>query len=608
MKPSTPCFHCTSCPTSYFTRKELIAHKIRANHVSIHIVCAWCVAGPPRDFRWAQDLRRHVRQAHPAEHEQQPSKVLSTGTCFFYCREALNYLNLFEVTPADNSEATYAKSQMVRWCSAHQEDLEKWHEGWKQAPSSLTSNSSSSTSCPPPSSSSSSTGCLPQSSLPEQQTPSHHSETSCTKRMLSSSLNLESISLSPADLKAYFTDSNSSIYLVKMSADIFHDAKSLSSLTRKMCTLNSNFCNPHTSWQLVSDSRQLREDVSRSLGIDSKFISTLLMQPYQPFKLMKTSTITSEESQPTEGEIVPIQPQPHTPAATTTILSPPHISDIFSYSDGESLGSPSSISLSGGDSPTYNPNSPSYDPTSHQYVSSLSPSYNVNSPKFTAKPHGVETTQPLVDESTNEQTLAVNSLTTPLIPYKPENPSISPEISQQNNSPPASQPTVTYTPTPVTSTQQRATDLLRNGSLPLLPPAPREWASVPEESIPISPSLLWPPKNWQTLSPDQKTLASEFAAMTVFHHATGEFKVIDRQQVLHQYNFIVLPGSKGTKQTTLTRVQHLNFLLVKSIANGKVTLPNDLQENILNSFKKTEPSPILLKLSHVPLRLGKSSN
>ena len=59
-------------------------------------------------------------------------------------------------------------------------------------------------------------------------------------------------------------------------------------------------------------------------------------------------------------------------------------------------------------------------------------------------------------------------------------------------------------------------EMLAWGSMPLLPPARRNWSPTSavkfcENGI----SFDWPPSNWQGMTPDQRLLHWEYAAMTL---------------------------------------------------------------------------------------------
>ena len=66
-------------------------------------------------------------------------------------------------------------------------------------------------------------------------------------------------------------------------------------------------------------------------------------------------------------------------------------------------------------------------------------------------------------------------------------------------------------PPPKATLSERALNLLKKGCLPLFPPARRDWG---EEEITLAVrnfSITWPPKDWETLTPDRRFSLGNFA-------------------------------------------------------------------------------------------------
>ncbi|KAH3695094.1 hypothetical protein DPMN_082548 [Dreissena polymorpha] len=104
-----------------------------------------------------------------------------------------------------------------------------------------------------------------------------------------------------------------------------------------------------------------------------------------------------------------------------------------------------------------------------------------------------------------------------------------------------------YTPTPSAKLLIfKARSLLINGNMPLFPSAKRDWATVEEESVVLLPNLLWPPKNWRPLNPDQRLLAVEFACMSLTQgERHSSILLPERSFLIHSFHFLMLPGSAG---------------------------------------------------------------
>ncbi|KAH3874598.1 hypothetical protein DPMN_037845 [Dreissena polymorpha] len=85
--------------------------------------------------------------------------------------------------------------------------------------------------------------------------------------------------------------------------------------------------------------------------------------------------------------------------------------------------------------------------------------------------------------------------------------------------------------------------MLVDGNMPLLPSAKRDWATVEEESILLLPNLLWPPKNWRRLTPDQRLLAVEFASMSLSQtENNSSLPLPERSFLIHNFHFLCSPA------------------------------------------------------------------
>ncbi|MEW8545336.1 MAG: hypothetical protein AB2693_17580 [Candidatus Thiodiazotropha sp.] len=134
----------------------------------------------------------------------------------------------------------------------------------------------------------------------------------------------------------------------------------------------------------------------------------------------------------------------------------------------------------------------------------------------------------------------------------------------------------TYSPTPKDrlvlelplDLRMRAEKLLRFGSMPLLPPARRNWAVDETIILPAySPIPRWPPKGWTSYTSDVKLLLWETVSTAMALHDGID---IDRGEILDAYNFLALPGS-GTPQlkSTMQTARYCNFQMLRDIYVGK---------------------------------------
>lgn len=107
------------------------------------------------------------------------------------------------------------------------------------------------------------------------------------------------------------------------------------------------------------------------------------------------------------------------------------------------------------------------------------------------------------------------------------------------------------------SIQSQAEHLLRYGQMPVFAPGRREWSKGGLLQLELeSGKFTWPPMNWTQYTPDQKLLASEFAAMSIESKTTGSFPTLSRGNLLDKFNFLVLPGSAKARRSAEEARQH----------------------------------------------------
>ncbi|KAH3755739.1 hypothetical protein DPMN_190438 [Dreissena polymorpha] len=164
-----------------------------------------------------------------------------------------------------------------------------------------------------------------------------------------------------------------------------------------------------------------------------------------------------------------------------------------------------------------------------------------------------------------------------------------------------------YKPTPSAKLLRfKARSMLVDGNMPLFPSAKRDWATVEEESILLLPNLLWPPKNWRRLTPDQRLLAVEFASMSLTQTENDSLLLLpERSFLIHNFHFLVLTGSAVFPMDNKAKARLYTYQSLLDIANGKDQSPFANQTDLLKAltplFKKS--STLLEKISHIPVRM-----
>ena len=164
-------------------------------------------------------------------------------------------------------------------------------------------------------------------------------------------------------------------------------------------------------------------------------------------------------------------------------------------------------------------------------------------------------------------------------------------------------------PIPGPPTQEyRASKLLRRGAMPLFPPALRLWDKEEIVSLPVGEHrVAWPPVDWKSLSPDQKTLQVEFLAMRILVARGQDVSKIDRCELLDNFNFLVLPGSlrpQHVKHDLRLKSCSATYHQLRVIATGKVKNTMWLTMIESSAIHRDISNDSLLKIcDQVPLRL-----
>ena len=125
--------------------------------------------------------------------------------------------------------------------------------------------------------------------------------------------------------------------------------------------------------------------------------------------------------------------------------------------------------------------------------------------------------------------------------------------------------------------QQRDRNILEFGYMPLVPHTRRNWDR--DEVLKLEGTTIsWPPHGWKKMSSDQRKLAWEFAA-TAIELKTVSFNVINRTDLLDQYNYLALPGTseddKHSDNNIRSKVRYYNYEFLRIVANKKTTSRED---------------------------------
>ncbi|KAL8589024.1 hypothetical protein ACOMHN_048005 [Nucella lapillus] len=140
---------------------------------------------------------------------------------------------------------------------------------------------------------------------------------------------------------------------------------------------------------------------------------------------------------------------------------------------------------------------------------------------------------------------------------------------------------------PALTTGEVARAMLKEGRMPLLPPAKRDWSL---EVVTLPDGTRWPPKGWQKMTPDEKL--DQITAV-----ATGLQKLDGQEtgtggQVVYTYGMLHLLDTGHDQRTRLTETQIELFQILKKVA---VSAPESVS---------AEETDLVLSLSQLPRPTG----
>ncbi|MEW8546493.1 MAG: hypothetical protein AB2693_23490 [Candidatus Thiodiazotropha sp.] len=166
---------------------------------------------------------------------------------------------------------------------------------------------------------------------------------------------------------------------------------------------------------------------------------------------------------------------------------------------------------------------------------------------------------------------------------------------------------------PPPSQDYRACKLLKLGGMPHWQPARRAWeedevVSLVERDL----TIFWPPKGWKSLTPQQKLMQWEFAALSIMKARGENYIHIHQADLLDNFNFLALPGTaahktpKSLPSYLQVKSRLFNYETLRSIANGD--LKDEKWLSMLEAgamMRDTSNDKLLKTCTNVKLRLVK---
>jgi len=138
------------------------------------------------------------------------------------------------------------------------------------------------------------------------------------------------------------------------------------------------------------------------------------------------------------------------------------------------------------------------------------------------------------------------------------------------------------------------------------PPGRRDWIFVPHALVSFPKNMTWPPSNWQSLTPDQRTLLTEHLCTSLILHKRQS--IPSWAELLLRYQALLLPGSAiRPSKKTFVRMLEASYHMVHAIASGQCRSSLDLQRKTLDTFTSMDEDSIdeniMKAFKDVPLRL-----
>lgn len=624
-------FKCAQCPSTFLARADLANHKKSAKHDIVRVICPYCTH-ERREFRRVGDLRFHVKGKHPKELQQGPKDLFATRSAFYFAVDPAEYIKDHKPEYFDHPTAVFARGLVEQWLSRRSEDSSSWRAGWELGKAPSTPNLKR------PANSLELLDVLisPREIKAHFTLGDDYIMVKVNLTICEDFRGMDNLTRRQKALPQLFRIPNGS-WKVFHNQEIKAESAALLGIkeeyvsivlrkpqptfTPKVQKLDDQVVGsdaPATSPSLPTSGQDLLGELMTLCGVT-------VSPPPSPSSIRSPTPIHLEELEQDANQFEDAEePLPQgavvteSNEATQPVSNSPRESDTVSESTAFPLPdstnkqtSPTAAShpiVTEGDSRADDEPDPSPLDTQPSVAEGLCTSVVSSPPSLVLTTPDLpksDVSRPVIDSKSSTE---VPKVTFSLQEKKSKTVHSSADTLYEPSSVGLFQPCKPYKPTPTLSpdvVRQRAKTLLTRGCMPLLPPGRRDWSVVPEESILLCQNLRWPPKGWQLLTRDQRSMAVEYAAMTVLQ-SEGATLFKDRLQLVQEFNFLVLPGSGQYKADPKAKARIYNYEVVAAIASGRDTSNLQEQMDLLSCFSmRTDGSheDLIKKLTHVPLRL-----
>ncbi|KAL3874493.1 hypothetical protein ACJMK2_037502 [Sinanodonta woodiana] len=517
------------------------------------------LAAPPHDRMRVICPWCHLEEKqHRLDIKGLPEDYFGEPNGFYLALHPKDYVWIVRPTDYHSQPAKMARWAISNWlnrCKRPSRSRNEWIDGWVSCTMDASQHN------------------IPQK-RPRLEEPEPYSPT--TPSVGDDDIQLDSVLLGNGNTRAYFFSEGQGFltwYEIHLSDNVLKERRYFESLSRKlMVSLDPNRNRPSSGGFEIKD-EAIKETLCQKLGIPSSFVTSFFR------KTVSTSEIVQEYPCPVPAADAAMNCQPTMPESSKCSADNQLATPLTSEKPKRVLTLSRGVEFPIQGNTIEPPNVPLDTMTEFSKPVTRSPTIVVSSLNMTS--------QPIMSK--------VVALETPL--------DLSTLPSKAFISPPKM-----FT---MSKNQIRARKLLTTGSMPLFPPARRDWDKEEIVQFTAGPlSILWPPRSWKKMSADRKLLSVEYVAMTLEASLTpGHIPNIDRSDLIDRYNLLVLPGTSFVLTSQpFRKSRYYNYEVLRVIAVGQ-DIPDSsrfldiLEEGAKCRDQSLDPILSILEKANVGLRL-----
>lgn len=564
---------CWLCPETFAKTIELKSHAIDKHDVC-RVVCPWCCE-KKETFKRMSELSKHAKRKHNnLVEELKEMDFFSETNGFWLAERPQDYAKAVKPSDWPNMTAIRTRAALIRWLEKRggsKKARQEWEDGWNQA-----------------------LGIRPVHQTPanrKRKTPSY----SPSKPELSAELEIASISLTSTEKVAYLKMEETSSqlwYKVEFQTWVVEDKKAMDNLLRRMAVIKDEMDTPKTfsTTLKLKDISFTLSKITSTLGVGERHIKKVLREMKKVEKLSledidKKVQETVDFGEDPEFEIMDTLEE-EVEAEDTRVVVSRVVEERIQVVPQVQKEAEGQLEV---------------EVTKEGTKTTCTDTGKENQEEEIAKEKGrkeeVEATS--LEETIEKDMVAGKDMVDQPVICDDQ---VTEELSFDKE--------VTTETTSELDHQKRAEHLLRVGGMPLFPPARRQWGDWQLILSTTPTNMYWPPKNWTSLSGEDKLTAWRFAAYSLEREHGGNM-ITKEREVLDKYAMLALPGTKLEKVTdgTHTITTRLgNFSILCKIYKGEMT--GDEAEGWLSMLERAvgdtwKQSNLHRIMEDVPLRLTK---